>query len=331
MAPEHTAKPLRLKRGDRFWFRFAEDPSEFEELLSKNIPIETSTEDNQHGDRVFHVSLFSSDFSAQDIETFAEQIKRELSETYRDCGITFLHLDNSYEVSIPRESLTVSNIATEVIIHRDCYKISKGSYILFWQDQVQFDIDDEVPSGHYDLIGLVSLMTGERISRHPIIECYYAEDARKFLVSNLIIMHDEIRQGDMKPLSFSECSSIDSTNVVLHTILWFAGRAFTARDHAQKIIFYHTALEICIGNDSFRKEIKKLYAKSDRNFSVRMGDIAHRIKASRNRIVHNGKMNVMDKKLERYAQAFLIDLIAHRFRALPGRCESQGIPLGGPA
>ena len=299
-------KPPELKIGDRGWFWLASEPSSFELMLADCLTNFPPEDRKQAENGVYYVSIHSwrgdGSFTSTTVSSFFP-MSCEMPNTR---FVSFMHVEGEHRFEVPDVNIIHTNEGKTTHIRVAAREIFVGNQIVFLAAARQIDYDMEAPSlaGISDSIGLLSIMCGCLIQSEEIVSGYFCRVHRKFISGKLKVTTDPTISRTA--LRFTEPGvSFDAKDERTHGALWFAGRAFSAKDHASKIVFYRTALEL-IGGKQFKNFFGRVYSKHQSTKSL-ADEKLKVIEKLRGEVVHEGKRANLPLELERYVQALILD------------------------
>ena len=301
----------QLKTGDRFWVWLAEEPSAFEINLADELavfPKLENSDDPEDNNGVFHVRAYSwrgsPDFTQDFLKTYLPQLPFEGM-------IKFVKIDDKAEFSIPVATLSFSHGAEAgaILVSPLKYSFWDQTLMILASRQSDHDRKDSALTGSLDSLGLVSLLSGPILHGAVLFSSYFCATRKKFLNGSLGVVPQS--SVDCAPIKFADDNQggLDARDDQTRAALWFAGSAFSSNDNASKIVSYVTALEILMGKNQ-QNYMSRLYRK-DRELQKLALEKIKALSKLRGDLVHKGRRVILSAELERYAQAFILDVIRH--------------------
>ena len=239
--------------------------------------------------------------------------------------VSFMHVEGERRFEAPDVNIIHTNERKTTHIRVAAREIFVGNQIVFLAAARQIDYDMEAPSlaGISSILSVFYLLCAGVFSkvREWLLIKYYRV-RRKFISGKLKVTPDPTISRTA--LRFTEPGvSFDAKDERTHGALWFAGRAFSAKDHASKIVFYRTALEL-IGGKQFKNFFGRVYSKHQSTKSL--ADEKLKVIAKlRGEVIHEGKRANLALELERYVQALILDGLRIQTRYAGARPCRPGI------
>jgi hypothetical protein len=301
-----ASKPPTLKIGDRMWVWLASAPASFELMLADRLSNFPPEDSRRIENGVYYVSIHSWRGNRSITNTVVNDYFPHSYELPKPCLVSFMHVDGEHEFEIPDVSVAYSSEGLVADVRVAPKKLCVHNQIVLLVAVRQEDYDAEAPSlaGISDAIGLLSILSGHMLYSREIIGGYFCRIRCKFISGRLKAAAESTISTTA--LRFAEPRiSFDATDERTHGALWFAGRAFSAEDHASKIVFYRTALEL-IGGKCFRNFFGAKY-KTHASTKTLADSKLEAIEKLRADVVHCGKRAILQVELERYVQALIVD------------------------
>lgn len=290
------------------WHWSAEAPTPFEMMLAGHLSAFTDGDSPDQDNGVFRVSAYSWRGDDALTSKVFECIPKDMEVKFPRL-VTFHAIDEEMKVSIPSASVFNSSKASFIDIgHRDV-TLHPGIMLLVASRQMDYDDEGPTLAGHDDALGIVSLVAGHILNKEEVFSSYFCVERKKFLCGRLRIVEDPVVARTVIP-ELGEIR-LDAQNETTHVAFWFAGKAFSASDHASKIVFYQVALESAVGKQNVTNFFGSLY-KGRGAFTDHIMCLIKRAKSARDDIVHRGERRTLTTEVERYIQAAIIDALRDR-------------------
>ncbi len=296
------------KKKETVWTWNAEEPSKFEENVSEFL------EKHNSSNGMYVVKVFSWDNKSISAQEFINKHSPKSASFPHDRIIIFWHIEDELKVKIPEPThyhVNDPNCIGQINISTKEFFFKNQTLIIIACNQQDYDKEINSLKGLSDAVGYLSLMVGGNILYREIFAKYFCTKRRKFVSGELELRPEEPYPSKVFGLrDFYEIENFDAEDDITHATLWFAGKAFTSKDYASKLVNYHTALEI-IGGKNFQNTFGKIYSRNPEVLDAAKKALSE-ISKLRGYLVHKGKQVELDQALQRKIQIFILDAIIYK-------------------
>ncbi|MDF1585756.1 hypothetical protein PZ740_05065 [Rhodospirillales bacterium YIM 152171] len=294
--------PRELKDGDRLWISLAEDPSEFELAVAEQLaPL------SEIADLAFVQIHPWRGTTCSARRAVKEHLLQEV-EIPRERLVSFFHIGGRMDVGLPVSNLSFSNAAEagSIQINKRNFSFSDQTIIVIACPQSDRDVEGGVLGGIEDAVGLLSLALGSRVFPRSLFSAYFCRKSKKFVTSDYMVVASTTEPEAMLGLNgFYGLKEFAVLSEKSHAALWFAGSAAAAQDHASKIIYYNTALEVLCGKN-MQNFFRQLY-RARKELSDAAAATVRKLQQLRGLILHQGRPQKIPAGEERGIQLLLMD------------------------